>query len=383
MNRAMVIEPAELAPHASLSSTDQPDALRLTGLHKQFGSFIALADINLTVRKGEFVCLLGPSGCGKTTLLRMIAGLENANAGQIDMLGVDVTRQPAAKRNYGIVFQSYALFPNLNVAENIAYGLKGRRQDKQSRVSELLTLIGLTGIESKYPGQLSGGQQQRVALARALATSPGLLLLDEPLSALDARVREHLRREIRSLQQRLGITTIMVTHDQEEALTMADRIVVMNQGHIEQIGTPDEIYAMPQSRFVAEFVGRANWLGGKVDGHGVVRVGDTQLAVPHLPPLPLGREIELFVRPEAVALHARWQGGQNMVLAHMVGVESLGGFCRVSLVVPAMGNLAMIADVSRTELATLNLQSGQMVPVTLPQAGLRFFLDEVNAGVVA
>ncbi|GGP26470.1 putative 2-aminoethylphosphonate ABC transporter ATP-binding protein [Silvimonas amylolytica] len=355
-----------------------PDALSLNQINKSFGSFNALNDINLNVKKGEFVCLLGPSGCGKTTLLRIIAGLESANAGQIVMLGRDVTLQPAAKRDYGIVFQSYALFPNLTVAENIAYGLKGRSQDKQTRVRDLLALIGLSGIETKFPGQLSGGQQQRVALARALATSPGLLLLDEPLSALDARVREHLRREIRALQQRLGITTIMVTHDQEEALTMADRIVVMNHGHIEQIGTPDDIYAMPQSRFVAEFVGRANWLAGEVQPHGTVRIGDTQLWVNKLPPLLEGRTVTLFIRPEAVVLHAHWQGGENTMLAHLGGVESLGGFCRVSLIVPAMNNLTLIADVSRTELATLNLQAGQRVPVSLPPHALRVFTDEAQ-----
>ncbi|WP_293933749.1 ATP-binding cassette domain-containing protein, partial [Iodobacter sp.] len=221
MNRNTDINPVQSA-----------DYLTIEGLVKYFGAFTALKQISLSVKKGELLCLLGPSGCGKTTLLRLIAGLEAADAGEMWVEGKDITRLPAAKRDYGIVFQSYALFPNLNVAENIAYGLNGRSSDKAARVSSLLELIGLSGIEKKYPAQLSGGQQQRVALARALATSPGLLLLDEPLSALDARVREHLRKEIRSLQQRLGITTIMVTHDQDEALTMADRIVVMNHGVI-------------------------------------------------------------------------------------------------------------------------------------------------------
>src|SRR5688572_27926391 len=218
--------------------------LRLEGIRKEFGSFTALRDIRLDVSQGEFVCFLGPSGCGKTTLLRIIAGLETQSAGTILQAGRDISRLPPAQRDYGIVFQSYALFPNLSVFDNVAYGLVNRRDPRAAiaaRVAELLTLVGLPDAAAKYPSQLSGGQQQRIALARALATSPGLLLLDEPLSALDALERVRLRGEIRSLQQRLGVTTIMVTHDQEEALSMADRIVVMNQGAIEQLGTPSEV----------------------------------------------------------------------------------------------------------------------------------------------
>jgi ABC-type sulfate/molybdate transport systems ATPase subunit len=204
-------------------------------------AFTALHDINLQIRKGEFVCFLGPSGCGKTTLLRIIAGLEVQTRGEIFQAGRDISRLPPARRDYGIVFQSYALFPNLSVADNVAYGLVNRKMPRaeiNQRVSELVKLVGLPGSEGKYPSQLSGGQQQRIALARALATRPGLLLLDEPLSALDALERVRLRSEIRALQQKLGVTTIMVTHDQEEALSVADRIVVMNHGVIEQVGTP-------------------------------------------------------------------------------------------------------------------------------------------------
>ena len=353
----------------------QPAALSLSGIDKTFGRFQALQQIRLDVHKGEFVCLLGPSGCGKTTLLRIIAGLETADAGQIRMHAKDVTQLPPARRDYGIVFQSYALFPNLNVTQNIAYGLKGRRQDKQQRVAELLALIGLSGIEDRYPAQLSGGQQQRVALARALATAPGLLLLDEPLSALDARVREHLRREIRGLQQRLGITTIMVTHDQEEALTMADRIVVMNHGVIEQTGTPEDIYARPQSRFVAEFVGRANWLPGTVEAGQGVRVGDTLIRLAESATVKTGERVQLFIRPEAISVLPRWHGGANTVLAHVLGQELLGGFCRLNLSVPAMGNLALIADVSRPALAALPLQAGQMLPITFVPDALRVFAE--------
>src|SRR6185503_12675507 len=237
--------------------------LRVRDLHKSFGKFTALQDISLDVNKGEFVCFLGPSGCGKTTLLRAIAGLDPQNAGTIEIAGRDVSNLPPAARDFGIVFQSYALFPNLTVAANVGYGLVNRRAGKaemDARVAELLALVGLPEQGTKYPVQLSGGQQQRVALARALATSPGLLLLDEPLSALDARVRLRLRDEIKQLQRRLGVTTIMVTHDQEEALAMADRIVVMNHGVIEQVGTPSEIYRKPASPFVADFIGVMNFV---------------------------------------------------------------------------------------------------------------------------
>src|SRR6266853_2693656 len=213
--------------------------LRIEHLTKAFGAFTALHDISLEIHEGEFVCFLGPSGCGKTTLLRAIAGLDPQSSGTIRQKGRDVSALPPAQRDFGIVFQSYALFPNLTVTDNVGYGLVSRRQARGAiaqRVDELLALVGMPDSGSKYPAQLSGGQQQRVALARALATSPGLLLLDEPLSALDARVRLRLRHEIKQLQRRLGVTTVMVTHDQEEALAMADCIVVMNQGVIEQIG---------------------------------------------------------------------------------------------------------------------------------------------------
>ncbi|MDE0459008.1 MAG: ATP-binding cassette domain-containing protein, partial [Chromatiales bacterium] len=212
--------------------------LRIRRLTKKFGEFTALADISLDVLEGEFVCFLGPSGCGKTTLLRAIAGLDIQTAGTVEQGGADISALPPSERDFGIVFQSYALFPNMTVARNVAYGLESQRRsraDVRERVRELLDLVGLPDQGDKYPAQLSGGQQQRIALARAIAMSPGLLLLDEPLSALDAKVRARLRYEVKSLQRRLGITTIMVTHDQEEALTMADRIVVMNHGVIEQV----------------------------------------------------------------------------------------------------------------------------------------------------
>src|SRR5947207_4999758 len=258
--------------------------LRLQGIRKSFGAFQALFDIDLAIAKGEFVCFLGPSGCGKTTLLRIIAGLETQTAGAIFQAERDISLLPPAERDYGIVFQSYALFPNLSVADNVAYGLVNRkvaRATAAARVDELLKLVGLPGSGAKFPAQLSGGQQQRIALARALATSPGLLLLDEPLSALDALERVRLRGEIRALQQRLGVTTIMVTHDQAEALSMADTVVVMNQGRIEQAGTPMEIYRDPASPFVADFVGKINVLSGRLQPGRKLQIGDAQFACEH------------------------------------------------------------------------------------------------------
>lgn len=237
--------------------------LNVENVYKSFGNFTALNDINISVNKGEFICFLGPSGCGKTTLLRTIAGIEQQSGGKITQAGKDISHLPTEQRDFGIVFQSYALFPNLNVSDNITFALRERGMNKsqaEALMNQWLEKIGLAGSNQKFPAQLSGGQQQRVALARALVLSPGLLLLDEPLSALDAKVRAHLRTEIRTLQKQLGITTIMVTHDQEEALSMADRIVVMNQGRIEQIDTPTEIYRNPASEFVARFVGNINFI---------------------------------------------------------------------------------------------------------------------------
>lgn len=274
--------------------------LKIAQLYKHFGNFTALNDISLEIKEGEFVCFLGPSGCGKTTLLRAIAGLEIQDQGQVIQANQDISTLPPQNRDFGIVFQSYALFPNLTVAENIAYGLvnqKMKRVDREQRVKELLEQIDLPGIENKFPTQLSGGQQQRVALARALATEPGLLLLDEPLSALDARVRLHLRQEIRNIQQKLGITTIMVTHDQDEALTMADRIVVMDHGCIAQTGTPQEIYEKPATAFVARFIGTMNLIDVEILEGGSAMFGSVEANLPkHIQP---GHGL-LGFRPESV-----------------------------------------------------------------------------------
>lgn len=237
--------------------------LEIEDVRKTFDDFVALEDISLSVDEHEFVCLLGPSGCGKTTLLRIIAGLLQADGGKLILGGRDLSELPARMRGFGIVFQSYSLFPNMTVADNIGYGLRIRGESTahiKKRVDDLLELVKLPALMDRYPWQLSGGQQQRVALARALAVDPSLILLDEPLSALDARVRVDMRAEIHEVQRRLGIPTIMVTHDQEEALTLADKIVCMNHGHIEQVGTPRELYLQPETRFVADFVGMSNLL---------------------------------------------------------------------------------------------------------------------------
>ena len=243
--------------------------LQIEQVRKSFGGVTALDGVSFAVEPREFVCLLGPSGCGKTTLLRLIAGLARPDSGRILLGGCDLTRLPARHRGFGIVFQSYSLFPNMTVARNIGYGLKIRGDSSariKARVDELLEMIQLPHLADRYPWQLSGGQQQRVALARAVAVDPKLLLLDEPLSALDAKVRSELRQEIRDLQRRLGIPTIMVTHDQEEALTLSDRIVCMQHGRIAQIGTPDELYREPANRFVADFMGVSNLIEPEVIG---------------------------------------------------------------------------------------------------------------------
>ncbi|MFC5387427.1 ABC transporter ATP-binding protein [Aquamicrobium segne] len=272
--------------------------LAISHVTKRFGETVALNDISLTIERGEFICFLGPSGCGKTTLLRIIAGLELAEEGTVKLEGNDLSQVPARHRNFGVVFQSYSLFPNMTAARNVGYGLECRRRPRQeieARSAEMLRIVALSDHAHKLPSQLSGGQQQRIALARALATNPEVLLLDEPLSALDAKVRDSLRLEIRDLQRRLGITTIMVTHDQEEALTMADRIVVMDTGRIAQVGTAHELYEQPSSRFVAEFIGRMNVLpveGGKLAG---LPLG--------LPDSAQGATL-IGVRPEDVRLHA-------------------------------------------------------------------------------
>lgn len=356
----------------------RPPFLEVQEVGKQFGTFVALHRINLSVRSGEFVTFLGPSGCGKTTLLRGIAGLDPPSSGRILQAGRDITHLPPAARDFGIVFQSYALFPNLTVADNVAYGLRGPEWPRgrvRDRVAELLGLMGLADQASKYPAQLSGGQQQRAALARAIANEPGLLLLDEPLSALDAIVRQHLRQEIRSLQQRLGVTTIMVTHDQEEAMGVSDRIVVMSRGRIEQVGTPAEIYDAPATRFVAGFVGHSSRFDAIVDtpagllaGHGL------RLRADAARPLLYGTRVLVFIRPEHVALHRLTEAPPEALPARVTAIEFLGAICRLSL---NLGALALSAAATPDEVLALAAMPGGQVAVTIPPDRPMVFAEDV------
>lgn len=364
------------APSSASGSASAPD-LRFEGIRKRFGAFEALKDIALTIERGEFVCFLGPSGCGKTTLLRIIAGLETQSAGRIFHAGRDISLLPPAERDYGIVFQSYALFPNLSVSDNVAYGLVNRRSGRAkitARVEELLKLVGLPGSGGKYPAQLSGGQQQRIALARALATSPGLLLLDEPLSALDALERVRLRVEIRSLQRTLGVTTIMVTHDQEEALSVADRIVVMNHGVIEQVGTPQDIYERPATAFVAEFVGKVNVLAGTALGDRRFRVGRLELqCADHCASPAAGQAVRLYLRPEDRWAEDSLEGQPNRVWAEVRKVEFLGGSCLAEMHVAELEGQPLLISFSLNQLHDLGVRAGARMQLALRSDRVRVF----------
>ncbi len=299
--------------------------LDLQGLSKRYGEFHAVRDVNLQVADGEFLVLLGPSGCGKTTTLRMVAGFIEPTDGHVKLGGTDVTALPPWRRNAGMVFQSYALFPHLSVAQNVAFGLEMRklpRPDITRRVEEALALVRLGGLGARLPRQLSGGQQQRVALARALAIRPDVLLLDEPLSNLDAKLRQEVRVEIRELQRQLGLTTVMVTHDQEEALTMADRLVVMNEGSVCQVGTQRELYEKPADRIVAGFVGRSTFLPGTIQAPGRFRTeGGLDLACSGGAPGPAA----LALRPERLEIAAAPLSGPDNRLAGTVEFVSYLG----------------------------------------------------------
>lgn len=351
--------------------------LQIQSVTKKFDRTLALEDVSLDIQEGEFVFLLGPSGCGKTTLLRIVAGLESPTNGRILQRGQEITHLSPAKRNIGIVFQSYALFPNLTVFQNIAYGLENRKLPKsqiQARVAEMLALVGLQGYEARYPAQLSGGQQQRVALARALAISPSLLLLDEPLSALDARVRANLRIEVARLQRQLGVTTIMVSHDQEEALTMADRVVVMDQGRIAQIGTPEEIYHHPATPFVADFVGLMNFLPGVVIAPEAkrVRVGEVEIQLHQAITHSIGQDVILAIRPEKVQVVENLENGrENLLRARVHEIEFIGAFYRLHLKLGEKGQLLAYLPPQRS--SARNIQKGEEVPVYLPPDQLQVY----------
>ena len=367
------------------SNTSSNDSyLRIRRLTKKFGEFTALADISLDVLEGEFVCFLGPSGCGKTTLLRAIAGLDIQSAGTVEQAGADISALPPSERDFGIVFQSYALFPNMTVARNVAYGLESQKRSRaevRNRVRELLDLVGLPDQGDKYPAQLSGGQQQRIALARAIAMSPGLLLLDEPLSALDAKVRARLRYEVKALQRRLGITTIMVTHDQEEALTMADRIVVMNHGVIEQVGSPTDIYREPASVFVADFIGTMNFIAAEVAGDtgaadGGIRAGGLALAC-DTSGRSGGERITAAIRPEDIVLldsgraeaagHANPGDGFDATVGF---VEFLGSFARVEL---DCEGVRLLMDLSMARAQHFGVTEGSTVRAAVPREAVRIY----------
>jgi iron(III) transport system ATP-binding protein len=368
-----------------MSETQQAKSdfyLCLINLTKTFGSLVAVNNVSLDIAEGEFICLLGPSGCGKTTILRMIAGLEQQNAGQIFQAGKDISRLPTRDRDFGIVFQSYALFPNLNVKQNIAYGLENRKLPKkeiEDRVVNLLEMISLPDVSNKYPAQLSGGQQQRIALARALATSPGLLLLDEPLSALDARVRMSLRLEIKHLQRRLGVTTVFVTHDQEEALVMADRIIVMRNGSIEQAGLPEDIYRKPATPFVADFVGVMNFLPGKAGQDArYVQCGSLDFYIDEPHAVPIGSPVTVAIRPEDVRVGETNLGNDNTAQAKIDEAEFLGSFYRLTLTVEGMPATRLIAEVSNNIMRDQALQQGNRVPIYLPASLLRVYSGDLG-----
>ena len=352
-------------------------ALEVIGIRKDFESFSALRDVHLRVNPGEMLCFLGPSGCGKTTLLRIIAGLEMQTAGQILQNGKDVSWLPPDRRDYGIVFQSYALFPNLTIADNVAYGLvngKVKKAEAKARVEELLKLVGLPTSGSKYPSQLSGGQQQRVAIARALATRPGLLLLDEPLSALDALERIRLRGEIRRLQRQVGITTIMVTHDQEEALSIADRIVVMNHGVIEQVGTPMDIYERPATPFVADFVGKVNVLHGYALGGNLFRVGDMELQCDACDSgFEPGDEVNLYLRPEDRLVENLAHDTPNRLSALVSKVEFLGGLCIAEVTADVLHGQSLGLHFSLNQLHDLDIREGNHIEIALRANRIRAF----------
>ncbi|GAA5113813.1 putative 2-aminoethylphosphonate ABC transporter ATP-binding protein [Orbus sasakiae] len=341
--------------------------LQLKHINKQFGQFTALNEINLAINQGELVCFLGPSGCGKTTLLRIIAGLEKQSSGTIIQQGLDISHRHPAERDYGIVFQSYALFPNLTIAKNIAYGLVNRKYGTdaiKTRVTELLNLVGLADSGDKYPTQMSGGQQQRIALARALATSPNLLLLDEPLSALDATVRVHLRNEICRLQKQLGLTTIMVTHDQEEALSIADRVVVMNHGIIEQIGSPLEIYRNPVSPFVADFVGKINCLDAIAEGNHWFRCGELRLQSQQKKRFKHGEKVKLYLRPEDRIIE-QLPAHNDHCVGIIKHIEFLGGKCLAELEVSRLAHQSLQLQFSVNQMYDLNLKQGQSLPFAI------------------
>jgi putative spermidine/putrescine transport system ATP-binding protein len=324
--------------------------VRLEGLRRQYGQVVALDGVDLTLQPGELIALLGPSGCGKTTTLRLLAGLEDADGGTITVGGQDISHLPASKRDMGMVFQAYSLFPHMTVRQNVAFGLRLRKvskEDRDRRALEMLELVGLSAQADRYASQISGGQQQRVALARALAIEPKVLLLDEPLSALDAKVRAQLRDQIRRIQLELGITTLFVTHDQEEALAIADRVGVMKDGHIEQLAPPTEVYSRPATSFVAEFVGLTNRLPGEVK-NGTVSVlgGELPLVDSGVADGPA----MALVRPEAVTVTPAGAQEAGPLVGTVIAITFLGATSRVTV---DLGSTTVLAQLPTSDAHTL------------------------------
>ena len=348
----------------------------LRDLHRSFGDVRALDGLTLEIAAGELVVLLGPSGCGKTTALRVLAGLEDIDAGAVVVGGREISGLPTSKRNMGMVFQAYSLFPHLTARDNVAFGLRLRNKGagERNRVSaDYLQLVGLADKAGQYPHQLSGGQQQRVALARALAIAPEVLLLDEPLSALDAKVRVQLRDEIRRLQREVGTTTLFVTHDQEEALAVADRVGVMKAGRLEQIDRPETIYSRPTTQFVAEFVGLTNRLPGIATGGTAVALGT---AVPLLPGSIRSGPVTLLVRPEAVRLAAPGTQTPAHTTGTVVAISYLGAYGRIRVRLP--DETLLLAQVAAVDATALGV--GDLVAVNVSSAGVLAVDSQVGGG---
>ncbi|HUZ22248.1 MAG TPA: ABC transporter ATP-binding protein [Streptosporangiaceae bacterium] len=348
--------------------------VRLEGLRRAYGQVVALDGVDLTLQPGELVALLGPSGCGKTTTLRLLAGLEDADGGTITVAGRDISKLPASKRDMGMVFQAYSLFPHMTVRQNVAFGLRLRRVSKEARdrrALEMLELVGLSEQADRYASQISGGQQQRVALARALAIEPKVLLLDEPLSALDAKVRGQLRDQIRRIQLELGITTLFVTHDQEEALAIADRVGVMREGRIEQLAPPTEVYSRPASSFVAEFVGLTNRLPGEVR-NGRVSVQGCELPLMDST-VPDGPAIAL-VRPEAVTLASGAGQESGPLVGTVIAATFLGATSRLTV---DLGSTTVMAQLPTSDAAALT--AGSQVTLTIRPDPVLVSADKVAA----
>ncbi len=342
--------------------SDGSAEISLIDIEKRFGAVRAVDGVSLEIRPGEFFSLLGPSGCGKTTTLRMIGGFELPSGGRILLRDRDITMEPPDKRPVNMVFQQYALFPHLNVGDNIAFGLKRRKVDNAEivrRVGEVLELVHLQGYEKRKPSQLSGGQQQRVALARALVNRPTVLLLDEPLGALDLKLRKNLQLELKRIQTEVGITFVYVTHDQEEALTMSDRIAVMHAGKVEQLGTPEDLYDRPTTRFVADFIGTTKLLSGAVEGPGVVRLRTGEIAPCDVDGLAAGTGVELSVRPEAVAILPA--DAEGAIRARVDQAAYLGN--HVSYQVVTLGGLTVTVLAQRSGI---RLPVGSQIAITWP-----------------